>query len=62
MRAHRGGSACSGRTGAERRFERPRNGFYDLTLLYANLKDGVGNMGAALHDSLGRQLRRTLSG
>jgi hypothetical protein len=40
----------------------PEAGFYDLTLLYANLKDGVGNMGAALHDSLGASCVRTLSG
>lgn len=40
----------------------PENEFYDLTLLYANLKDGVGNMGVALRDSLGANCVKTLSG
>lgn len=38
------------------------NGFYDLSLLYANLKDGVGNMGSSLHDALGANFVKTLSG
>ncbi|MGH7736653.1 MAG: DEAD/DEAH box helicase [Candidatus Tyrphobacter sp.] len=38
------------------------NGNYDLSLLYANLKDGVGNMGSSLHELLGAKFVKTLSG
>lgn len=38
------------------------NGYYDLSLLYANLKDGVGNMGSSLHELLGAKFVKTLSG
>ncbi len=38
------------------------NNYYDLTLLYANLKDSVGNMGSSLHELLGAKFVKTLSG
>ena len=40
----------------------PDNGFYDLTLLYGNMKDGVTSMTAELQDRQGRDFARNLSG
>jgi hypothetical protein len=40
----------------------PSNGFYDLSLLYGNLKDGVANMAASLHDLYGMNFAKNLSG
>ena len=40
----------------------PENGFYDLSLLYGNLKDGVNNMASDLHSKHEMQFAKNLSG